>query len=125
MQNTPFDIPDQMRKMADQSVDQAKKAFDQFLKSSQDAMARAEGSVRSIGDGASDVNRQAMAYIQENISSSFEYAQRLVQARTIEEVAALQREYITRQMAALTQQGQQLGNMVKRSVSEPAGKGKK
>jgi phasin len=125
MQNTPFDIPDQMRQMADQSVEQAKKAFDQFLKASQDALAQAEGSVRSLGDGATDVNRQAMSYVQENISTSFEYAQRLVQARTIEEVGALQREYIARQTATLTDQGKQLGEMVKRSIGEPGGKGKK
>jgi phasin len=125
MQRTPFEIPEQMRQVADQSVDQAKKAFDQFLKATQEAVAKAEGSVRSMGDGAADVNRQAMAFVQDNVSSSFDYAQKLVQARTIEEVAALQREYIARQMSAVTDQGKALGEMVKRNMDEAGKKASK
>jgi phasin len=125
MARTPFEIPEQMRQVADQSVDQAKKAFDQFLKATQDAVAKTEGSVMSLGAGAADVNRQAMAYVEDNIAASFDYAQKLVQARTIEEVAALQREYIQRQMAAATEQGKQLGEMAKRTVDLAGDKAKK
>ena len=120
MQTTRFEIPDKMREMADRSVEQAKKAFEQFLDATQKAVATAEGSAKSLRDSAADVNRQALAYIEDNLSASFDFAQRLIQARTMEEMAALQREFMTKQMNAATEQGQQLGQMMTRAASNAA-----
>lgn len=125
MQRTPFDIPDQMRDFADRSVNQAKQAFDQFMDATQKAVSQAEGSAKSLREGASDVNRQALAFLEENLTSSFDLAQRLVRARTVEEVASIQQEYVTRQMSALAEQGKQLGEMVGRTATDAAGKAKK
>lgn len=116
MQRTPFEIPDQMRQTADKSVEQAKKAIEQFLEASQKALADAEGAARSMREGAADVNRQAMAFVEENIGASFEFAQKLVRANTVEEIAALQQDFIKRQMATMTEQGKNLGEMVGRAA---------
>jgi phasin len=116
MQTTRFEIPEKMREMADRSVDQAKKAFEQFLDATQKAVATAEGSAKSFRDNAADVNRQALAYIEDNVSASFDFAQRLVQARTMEEMAALQQEFVKRQMSAASEQRQQLGQMMSRAA---------
>ena len=80
MQRTPFEIPDQMRDAADKSVEQARRAFDQFIDATQKAVAKAEGSVKSMREGAADVNRQALAFVEENIAASFDLAQKLVRA---------------------------------------------
>ena len=79
---------------------------------------------RRLGVGP-DLQRQTLAYIEENVSASFDLAQRLVQARTPEEIIALQQEYIRRQMMALTEQGQALAAMVSRTTTEAAKPGKK
>jgi phasin len=118
MQSTPFDIPDQMRQMADKSVDQAKKAFDDFMKATQDAVAKAEGSAKTVRDGTADMNRQALAYLEQNLTESFELAQKLVRASSIEEVAALQQEYLRRQMAAASEQGKGLSDMLGRATGD-------
>ncbi len=89
MQRTPFEIPDQMREVADRSVEQAKKAISQYLDATQQAVAKAEGSAKSMRDGAAEVSRQALAFVEENVAASFDFAHRLVQARTVEEIAAL------------------------------------
>jgi phasin len=125
MQVTPFDIPEQMRDAADKSVNQAKKAFDDFIDATQKAVTKAEGSAQSLREGAADVNRQALAYVEENVAASFELAHRLVRARSVEEVAAIQQEFIQRQMKNLTQQGKNLGEMVGRATTAAAGKAKK
>lgn len=117
MQFTPFDIPDHMRDAADKSVDQAKKAFDDFMDATQKAVARAEGSANSLREGAADANRQALAYLEENIAASFDLAQRLVKARSVEEVAVIQQEYIQRQMRGLAEQGRSLGEMMTRAAT--------
>ena len=87
MQRTPFDIPDQIREITDKSVAEAKKALEQYLDATQQAIAKAESSTRTVQEGAAEVNRQAFAFVEENVSASFELAQRLVQARTAEEIA--------------------------------------
>jgi phasin len=125
MPRTPFEIPEQMREVADRSVDQAKKAFEQFLDATQKAVAKAEGSARSLREGAADVNRQTMAFVEENMAASFDMAQRLVRARTVEEVAAIQQEFVSRQMAKVAEQGKQLGDMVGRAASGATEKAKK
>jgi len=117
MQKTPFEIPEQMREVADRSVNEAKKAFEQFLTATQEAVAKAEGSARTLQEGAADVNRQAMAYIENNMAASFDLAQRLVRARTVEEVAAIQREFVTRQMTTLAGQGKEMGDMIGRAAT--------
>ena len=120
MQPTRFEIPENMRAMADKSVDQAKKAFDQFLDATQKAVAGAEGSAKTMRDGAADVNRQALAFIEDNVAASFDFAQRLVQARTVEEMTALQQEFMKRQMSAAAEQGQHLGQMIGKAASTAA-----
>ncbi len=118
MQPTRFEIPEQMRAAADQTVGQARKAVEQFLDATQKAVASAEGSARSVSAGAADISRQSLAFVEQNIAASFDLAQRLVQARTIEEVAALQQEFLRRQIAAATEQGKALGAMASRTASE-------
>ena len=122
MQFTPFDIPDHMREAADKSVDQAKKAFDDFIDATQKAVASAEGSVNSLREGAADANRQALAYLEENIAVSFDLAHRLVRAKSVEEVAVIQQEYVQRQMRGMAEQGKSLGEMMKRTASAATGK---
>lgn len=125
MQVTPFDIPEQMRDAADKSVNQAKKAFDNFIEATQKAVANAEGSAKSLREGAADMNRQALAYVEENVAASFEVAHRLVRARSVEEVAAIQQEFIQRQMKTLADQGKSLGEMMGRTATAAADKAKK
>jgi hypothetical protein len=93
MQRTPFEIPDQMREMADKSVNEARKALGQYLDATHEAVAKAEGSAKSVRDGAAEVSRQALAFVEENVNASFDFAHRIVQARTVEEIAALQKEF--------------------------------
>jgi phasin len=118
MQRTPFDVPDQMRQAADKSVEQAKKAFENFMEATQQAVAKAEGTAKSMRDSAADASRQAMAFVEENIAASFDLAQNLVRARTVEEVAALQQEFLRRQMASAAEQGKNLGAMASRAAND-------
>jgi phasin len=124
MKFTSFDIPDHMREAADKSVDQAKKAFDDFMDATQKAVAKAEGSANTLREGAVDANRQALAYLEDNVAASFDLAHRLVKARSVEEMAVIQQEFIQRQMRGLAEQGKSLGEMMTRTANAAAGKKK-
>jgi len=122
---TVFNIPDQLRQAAEQSVQQAKKAVEQFMDATQTAVAKAEGSSKMLPQSVVDVNLQALAFIEENLAASFELAQNLVRARTLEEVAALQQEFIQRQATAVAEQEVSLGEMINRATLTATTKSKK
>lgn len=124
MARTPFDIPDHMRDAANRSIEQARKALDQVIDATHQAVAKAEGSAKSVREGTADVQRQAMAFVEENISASFEFAERLVRARTVEELAALQQEFLARHIKAAGEQGKHLAEMMGRTATDAVKKTK-
>jgi hypothetical protein len=116
-QSTPFEIPRQVREAADRTLEQAQAAFEQVMDATHKAVSSAEGTAKSLGADAADISRQALAFAEENVAASFDLAAKLARARTVEEVASLQREYVEKLMAAATEQSRHLGNMVGRAAS--------
>jgi phasin len=117
MQPTRFEIPEQMRQMAEDTVGQARKAVEDMLDATVKAVAGAEGSAKTVGEGVADLSRQSLAFIEQNISASFDLAARLVQARTVEEMAALQQDFVRAQMEAAAAQSKTLTEMAGRAAS--------
>src|SRR6195256_1097437 len=112
MANDPswnFDVPTQMRQFAEQSVEQARKAVDGFMTAAQKAVATAETQAGAVQTSAKDVGQKAMGFAEQNITNSFEFAQKLVRAKDIQEVMALQQEYLKSQMQAMQAQAKDLG----------------
>jgi len=104
-----FEVPSQMRELAEKSVAQAKQAFDSFISAAQQAVTTAESQAETARSGAKEVSELAMRYAERNIDSSFEFAQKLVRAEDAKEVVSLHGEYVRGQIAALTEQAKELG----------------
>ena len=111
-----FEIPPDMRKFAEQSVEQARKAFDGFISAAHQAVNDFEGRAKAAQAGAKDVGGQAMAFAERNVAASFDFAQKLVRAKDVEEIMRLQGEYVKAQMQALNDQAQELGRWRPRSA---------
>jgi len=111
-----FEIPHEMRTFAEQSVEQARKAFDGFMSAAQKAASSMEGQATAAQTGAKDMREKAMAFAEKNVATSFEFAQKLVHAKDVEEVTRLQTEFVQRQMQMLTEQAQELGQTVTRAA---------
>lgn len=115
-----YDIPQEMREFADKSVEQARKAFDGFVGAAQRTVSAMDASAGSVKPSAHDVGRKAIAFAETNVAASFDYAQRLVQARDMAEVMDIQTRFLQDQMKAMEQQARELGDaMVPKS---PTGK---
>ena len=107
--NSPnFEVPPEMRAFAEKSVEQAKQAFDGFINAARHATAMAETTATNARSGAKDVAQLAMRYAERNIASSFDFAQKLVQAKDPQEVMKLHADYVQQQMHTLTEQAQEL-----------------
>ena len=103
-----FEVPAEMRAMAEKSVEQAKQAFDGFIAATKHAVSTAENHATSARSGAKEMGEMAVSFTQRNIASSFEYAQKLVRAKDPSELMALHAEYVKSQIAALTEQAKAL-----------------
>jgi phasin len=117
-----FEIPADMRKLAETSVAQAKQAFDGFMAAAQEAVARVEGQAAVAQAGASDMSKKAMTFAGQNMAASFAFAQKLAQARDVEEAMRLQADFIKAQMQALADQAKELGASFTQKASDTAGR---
>ena len=115
-----FEVPREMRNLAEQSVEQARKAFDSFIAAAQKAASNIEGQTSAAQASAQDMRQKAMEFAEQNVATSFDFAQKLVRAKDIEEVTKLQAEFVQRQMSALTEQAQELGNTATRAATAAA-----
>ena len=63
-----------MRAFAEQSVEQARKAFDSVMATAQSAASAIEGQAIAAQAGAKDVQRKAVAFAERNVDASFDFA---------------------------------------------------
>jgi phasin len=124
-QSFDFSVPPEMRALAQQSVEQARRAFDGFMTAAGQAAAGFERGSENARGGARNVAQQAMAFAEQNVESSLELAQKLMGAKDLSEVMQLHTDYVRRQMEALATQARQLGEAATRSGrdgDEPPGR---
>ena len=112
MANDPtwnFDVPTQMRQFAEQSVEQARKAVDGFMNAAQKTVVTLDNQASTAQSGAKEMGAKVMTFAEQNVANSFEFAQTLVRAKDIQEVMALQQEFLKSQMQAMQAQAKDLG----------------
>lgn len=103
-----FEVPADMRKFAEQSVVQAREAFDGFISNAHQAVNDMEGRAHAARAGAMDVGGRAMSFAERNMTAAFEFAQKLVQARDVGEILRLQTDYVKAQINTLNEQAKEL-----------------
>lgn len=103
-----FEIPADMRALAEKSVEQAKQAFDIFISAAQHAVSAAETHAVTAQAGAKEMGELAIGFAERNITSSFAFAQKLLQAKEPKDVVALHTDYVNSQIATLTDQAKEL-----------------
>ena len=114
MNQNPFEIPQQMRDLAEKNVEQARAAYGQFM----DAMTQAMGMwTKSMGatpmtSGFQAVQDKASKYAKQNAEAAFALASDLASAKDIQEILALQSRFAQSQMQAYASQAQELGRLV-------------
>ena len=115
-----FEIPNEMRSMAEASFDQARKAFEKFLAAAQQTAGSIEERGATVRAGARDISSKAMAYAEKNVQASLDYAQSLVHAKDLTEVMRLHSEYVQAQMRSLAEQASEMGQIVSRAAMDAA-----
>jgi phasin len=115
-----FDVPPEMRAFAEKSVEQAKQAVDGFISAAHRAFDDFDGHAETARKGARDVTAKAMAFAEQNIANSFEFAQQLLRAKDFQDVLKLQADYVKQQMQAFSEQARELGESSTRAAKDAA-----
>ena len=119
-ENGHFEIPKEMRSMAEASFDQARKAFEKFLASAQETAGSLEERSATVRAGAKDVGAKAISFAEKNVQASLDFAQALVHAKDLTEVMRLHSEYVRTQMRSLAEQASEMGQAVSRAAMDAA-----
>ena len=117
----PFEVPTDMRKFAEQSVEQARQAFDNFISAAHKAVGDMEGRASVARAGALDVGGRAMGFAERNMATSFEFAHNLVRAKDVGEVLRLQTDYVKKQIQTLNEQAKDLAEATAKAAKDAAG----
>ncbi len=113
-QTPPFEIPQQLRELAERNVEQARTAYGQFM----DAMVQATGMwtsampANAMTSGFKTVQDRAIKFAKQNAEAGFALAAELASAKDITDVLAIQSRYAQTQMQAYALQAQELGRLM-------------
>ena len=117
VQNQPFEMPQQLRELAERNVEQARVAYTQFMDAMTQAMSvwsRAPSNVMT--SGFRDVQELAIRFAKENAEAGFTLASELANAKDIQGVITLQSRYAQTQLQSYARQAQELGQLMAEAV---------
>ena len=115
-----FEIPKEMRSMAEASVEQARKTFEKFAAAAQTAAGSIEERNATVRAGAKDVSSKAVAYAEKNVQASLDHAELLVKAKDLAEVMRLHGEYVQAQVRVLAEQASEMSQTVGKAAMNVA-----
>ncbi len=115
-----FGMPDEVRAVVEQSVSHARIAFKGVVDAASKAVTQWHGQAEAARTGASDIAWKSMAYAEKNMTSTFDFAQRLMRAKDPAEVMRLQSEFLASQMQTISTQAQELGQSAAKLVMDAA-----
>jgi phasin len=113
-----FEIPKDMRSMAEASLEQARKTFEKMLAGAQATAGSLEERGATVRAGAKDISGKAVAYAEKNVQASLDYAQSLLKAKDLPEILKLHSEYVQAQMRSLAEQASEMGQLVGRAAMD-------
>ena len=116
-----YEVPPQMRDLAENSVAQARKAFDSFMGAARRASDTTQESVELTRANTQSLYARGFECAEQNVRATFDYAQKLAQARTLPEVMQIQAEYVRSQFGAMQAQAKEFGSMTQGAMQQGAG----
>ena len=124
-QPQPFEIPQQLRDLAEKNVETARAAYGQFM----DAVAQAMGVWTSatppnaVTSSFQVVQDRAVKFAKQNAEACFNLASELANAKDITDVIGIQSRHAQTQMQNYTLQAQELGRLMMEATQSMRPKG--
>ena len=120
MANNPFEIPQQMRDLAEQNIKQAHAAYEQltdFVTKAVGAWMGAMPASPAVA-GFKEAQDRAAEIAKKNADSTFALVEKIAKAQNFQEVLTLQKQFAQDQMKAFTTQTQELYKHIGETVQK-------
>ena len=120
MADKKMEVPQEMRAIVTQNIDQAREACKQFI----DATSKLQDMVKTMIpanpalEGLSEVTDRATRFTQQNLDAGFSLAHELAKAKDLSEVLQIQSRHAQLQMHAYALQAQELGTLVNMALQK-------
>jgi phasin len=111
-----FEIPKEMRSIAEVSFEQARRTFEKFLTGAQQTVGSIEERGATVRAGAKDVSAKAISFAEKNVQATLDYTETLLHAKDLNEILRLHSEYVQGQMRSLTEQASEMGQLMSKAA---------
>ena len=118
-QEQKFEVPQELRHLADENVERARQLYVQFMDWVGQAMATWSSASSGINvPGLHEVQERAVKLANENADAAFKLAKDVAQAKDLHELIDLQTRYVQSQMKWYAYQTQEFGQLMAKVLSE-------
>ena len=107
-----FQVPEEMRTMAERSVTQARQALESYLQAARRTSETMEQTSDKVQASTKDAAQKTLSAVEQNLRASLDYAERLVRAKDLQEITQIQSEFARTQTEAMQAQMKEYGSFM-------------
>lgn len=105
-----LELPAELRAIAEKNVAQARQAFDTLFDTARSAVGESEERMKEVHSGMKELRQKTLGLVEANVNASFDFLNKLVQAKSPQEVLSLQAAFVKDQVQAVASQAAALGS---------------
>ena len=118
-QDQKFEVPQELRHLAEENVERARLLYLQFIDGVAQAMTTwSSASSNAIAPGFREVQERAVKLANENTNNAFKLAKDVAQAKDLHELIDLQTRYVQSQMKWYADQTQEFRRLMTRALTD-------
>jgi phasin len=114
----PFEVPEQMRALAEKGVSQARDSYAKFKDVAESHNGTIEAVFASASKGASEYSAKLMELMKANTSANLDFAQELIGVKSPSEALELWTAHAKKQFEAFTAYSKELAELSQRVATE-------
>ena len=114
----PFEVPEQMRALAEKGVSQARDSYAKFKDAAETHNGTIEAVFTSASKGSSEYSTKLIEFFKANTSSSLDFAQEMFGVKTPAEALELWTTHARKQYETLTAQAKELAELGQKVATE-------
>jgi phasin len=118
MPQSQFEIPQELRQLAEENVERARQLYLQFVDGVEQTMSVWSAPHSDvIMPGFNDVRERAAKFAKENADAAFKLAREVANAKDLQELLSLQSRYVQSQMQWYADQTQEFGKLMAKALT--------
>lgn len=114
----PFEIPEQVRALAEKGVSQARDGYAKFKDAAETHNLTIEAVFTSATKGASEYSAKLMEFMKSNTSSTLDFAQELLGTKSPTEAMELWTSHARKQVETMSAQAKELGELSQKIATD-------